>query len=153
MASDGREALYQGDNSAGQSIRRPMSPHLGIYRFRLSMVLSITNRMAGVFSALGTGLAVAWLGALAQGPKPFARAQKMAGHPLGQLVFAGWSVATLYHLVASVRHLIWDSGARFGKREIDADGVRALGATSALAGGLLGGFAILARRHRKGQTS
>ncbi|GBQ11387.1 succinate dehydrogenase, cytochrome b556 subunit [Swaminathania salitolerans] len=145
MASDGREAFYHGTDTEGQAIRRPMSPHLDIYRFRLSMALSIGNRMAGVASALGALLAVSWLGALAQGPRSFARAQKIATNPLGRLVFLGWGVATLYHFVAGIRHLIWDSGARFEKKEIDRDGKRSLFLTGGLSVGLVAAFVTLSR--------
>lgn len=150
MASNGREAFYHGTDTEGQAIRRPMSPHLDVYRFRLSMALSIGNRMAGVVSSLGAGLAVAWLSALAQGPRAFTRAQRVATHPLGRLIFLGWGVATLYHFVASVRHLIWDSGARFEKKEIDADGRRSVFATAGLSLGLIAAFVALSHRRNKG---
>ncbi|WP_240149349.1 MULTISPECIES: succinate dehydrogenase, cytochrome b556 subunit [Asaia] len=150
MASDGREAFYHGTDTEGRPIRRPMSPHLDIYRFRLSMALSIGNRISGVASSLGAGLAVAWLAALAQGPRAFARAQRVATHPLGRLVFLGWGVATLYHFVASIRHLIWDSGARFEKKEIDEDGRRSVFATAGLSVALVTAFVALSRLRNKG---
>ncbi|GBR05232.1 MULTISPECIES: succinate dehydrogenase, cytochrome b556 subunit [Asaia] len=150
MASDGREAFYHGTDTQGRAIRRPMSPHLDVYRFRLSMALSIGNRMAGVASSLGAGLAVAWLAALAQGPRAFSRAQRVATHPLGRLVFLGWGVATTYHFVASIRHLIWDSGARFEKKEIDEDGRRSVFVTAGLCVTLTAAFVTLARLRSKG---
>lgn len=149
MASDGREAFYHGTDTQGRSIRRPMSPHLDIYRFRLSMALSIGNRVSGVVSALGAGLAVIWLAALAQGPHTFARAQRVATNPFGQLVFFGWGVATIYHFVASIRHLIWDSGARFEKKEINEDGPRSVAVTAGLTVALVTVFVTLVRL-RKG---
>ncbi|RUT24426.1 succinate dehydrogenase, cytochrome b556 subunit [Asaia sp. W19] len=114
------------------------------------MALSIGNRMAGVASSLGAGLAVAWLAALAQGPRAFARAQRVATHPLGRLIFLGWGVATLYHFIASIRHLIWDSGARFEKKEIDEDGKRSVFVTAGLSLTLATAFVALSRRRSKG---
>jgi len=152
MESDGREALYHGVATSGKAIRRPMSPHLGIYRFRLSMALSIANRMAGVFSTFGTGLAVLWLGALAQSPAAFARAERITRHPGGRLLLGGWGVATLYHFIAGIRHLIWDGGARFEKRTIDQDGKVSVGITLGISAFVIGGIA-LGSRIRRGETS
>ncbi|GBR00282.1 succinate dehydrogenase, cytochrome b556 subunit [Asaia lannensis] len=153
MASDGREAFYYGTDTQGRPIRRPMSPHLDIYRFRLSMALSIGNRISGVVSSLGAGLAVAWLAALAQGPRAFVRAQRVATHPLGRLVFLGWGIATIYHFVASIRHLIWDSGARFEKKEINEDGRRSVFVTAGLSVTLVAAFVALSRSRSKGMRS
>jgi len=129
---DVREALYVGRRSDGTLIRRPMSPHLQVYRFRLSMFLSIANRAAGVAAAGGTALGVLWLSAAAKGPESFARARRVTGHPLGQLVMGGWALALVYHLIAGLRHLVWDAGGRFEKRQINEDGKKTVIATLGL---------------------
>ncbi|GBQ65623.1 succinate dehydrogenase cytochrome b subunit [Ameyamaea chiangmaiensis NBRC 103196] len=147
---DVREALYVGQRSDGSLIRRPMSPHLQVYRFRLSMFLSIANRAAGVVSAGGAALGVLWLSAAANGPKSFARAQRVTGHPLGRLVLAGWSLAAVYHLIAGIRHLIWDSARRFDKAEINEDGKKTVIATLATTAALVGAlFAVASSRKGK----
>ncbi|WP_323993350.1 succinate dehydrogenase, cytochrome b556 subunit [Nguyenibacter sp. L1] len=139
---DVREALYVGHKSDGTLIRRPMSPHLQVYRFRLSMFLSIANRAAGVASAGGVALGVLWLSAAASGPQSFAKARKVTGNPLGQAALAGWVLALVYHVIAGIRHLIWDSGRRFEKQQINKDGVKTvaitLGVTAALLAAIFG---------------
>jgi succinate dehydrogenase / fumarate reductase cytochrome b subunit len=150
MSLDGREALYEGVDSEGVAIRRPMSPHLDVYRFRLSMALSIGNRIAGVASALGSVLAFGWLGALASGPKSFACARKAAGSLPGRLVFAGWGLATVYHIVAGVRHITWDDGHRFEKAEINEDGRISLFVAGGVTAFLVGAATILGGIRRKG---
>jgi succinate dehydrogenase / fumarate reductase cytochrome b subunit len=118
-----------------------MSPHLQIYRYRLSMVLSISNRITGVVATGGAALGVLWLSAAAKGPKSFETARKVTGNPLGQLVLIGWLASVVYHTVGGIRHLIWDSGHRYDKTEINKDGPVAVGVTAgvstALAAGLL----------------
>lgn len=139
---DVRDALYVGQRSDGTLTRRPMSPHLQVYRFRLSMFLSIANRAAGVAAAGGSALGLCWISAAAKGPKSFSKVQKVTGNPLGQLVLAGWALALVYHFVAGLRHLAWDSGYRFDKKEINEDGPVAVGVTVgttlALVAGILG---------------
>ena len=89
---------------------RPLSPHLQIYRLPLPAILSITHRMTGVILSSGTILLAAFLIALAQGPETFALAMMVIGHPLGQLVLFGYSVALFYHMCNGIRHLNWDRG-------------------------------------------
>ncbi|OUI82490.1 succinate dehydrogenase, cytochrome b556 subunit [Acetobacter orientalis] len=138
---DIRKALYVGSRSDGKLIQRPMSPHLQIYRSRLSMVLSISNRITGVVATGGAALGVFWLGAAAKGPKSFEVARKVTGNPVGQLMLVGWLASIVYHTVGGIRHLIWDSGYRYDKAEINKDGPVAVGVTAgvstALAAGLL----------------
>ena len=89
---------------------RPLSPHLQIYRLPLPAILSITHRMTGVILSSGTILLAAFLIALAQGPETFVLAMMVIGHPLGQLVLFGYSVALFYHMCNGIRHLNWDRG-------------------------------------------
>ncbi|GAJ30115.1 succinate dehydrogenase, cytochrome b556 subunit [Acidomonas methanolica] len=140
---DSREALYVGVDSDGGVLKRPMSPHLDVYRFRLSMALSIANRISGVLSAGGFGLAVMWLGALASGPKSFGRARCLSHSLAGRAVTAGWLVATVYHLVGGVRHLIWDDVHRFEKSEINRDGRTSLIVTGGISAVLTGALCVL----------
>src|SRR4029077_689395 len=58
---------------------RPLSPHLQIYRWQLTSVMSILHRVAGVALTLGAILLVWWLGAAADGPEPYARVQGFLG--------------------------------------------------------------------------
>lgn len=92
---------------------RPLSPHLQIYQWQLTWILSILHRIAGVALALGTLLLVWWLIAAAAGPAPFAAAQGFMGSWLGRLLLFGWTVAFFFHLANGVRHLAWDAGLGF----------------------------------------
>lgn len=90
--------------------RRPMSPHLWIYRWQWTMVLSITHRATGVGLCGGAVLLALWLIAAAAGPRSFAVAQWIASSWIGILAMLGWTWALFYHLANGVRHLVWDVG-------------------------------------------
>ena len=105
-----------------QSPVRPLSPHLQIYRWQLTSVLSILHRVTGVALAVGTLLLVYWLVAAAAGPMPFATAQEFIGSILGRLLLFGWTVALFYHLANGIRHLLWDAGRGFELRTAYASG-------------------------------
>jgi len=101
---------------------RPLSPHLQIYRWQLTSVLSILHRLTGIALAVGTLLLVYWLVATAAGPGAFATAQEFIGSILGRLLLFGWTVALFYHLANGIRHLLWDAGRGFELRSVYASG-------------------------------
>ena len=93
--------------------RRPLSPHLQVYRWQVQMVSSILHRATGVALAIGSVLVVAGLLALAGGEQCFDAFRHVAGSPLGMLLLFGWSWALFYHLCNGIRHLIQDAGAGY----------------------------------------
>lgn len=92
---------------------RPLSPHLQIFRWPLSMALSIGHRITGAGLSLGLVLLTWWLVALAAGPEAFAVVDGVVDSWFGGLVLFGFTVATFLHLANGVRHLVWDAGYGF----------------------------------------
>jgi succinate dehydrogenase / fumarate reductase cytochrome b subunit len=96
-----------------QPIERPLSPHLGIYRPLINMVMSIVHRITGAANYVGTLLIAAWLVAAATGPEAYDKVNTVFGHPLGKLVLLGYSWSVIHHMLGGIRHLIWDTGRGF----------------------------------------
>jgi succinate dehydrogenase / fumarate reductase cytochrome b subunit len=118
--TDVRDALLVARASDGSTIQRPLSPHLGVYRWPVTMAASILNRVTGIALAVGTLVLVWWLVAAASGPAPFALVQEFLHSPLGLLLLLGWTAALYYHLFNGIRHLVWDSGMGFAKPGLNA---------------------------------
>lgn len=89
---------------------RPLSPHIGIYRMQINMVMSIVHRITGAALYFGTLLLAWWLIAIAQGPDALRFVNAVLGHPLGKLVLIGYSWALIHHMLGGIRHFIWDTG-------------------------------------------
>ena len=89
---------------------RPLSPHLGIYRWQVQMISSILHRATGIALTAGTLLVTWGLLALAAGPAAFAGFTAFCASPLGLLLLLGWTWALSYHLLNGVRHLLQDAG-------------------------------------------
>ena len=90
---------------------RPLSPHLSVYRMsRYTLATSIANRFTGVALSAGLPLLVYWLMAVAGGAQRYARATHVLASPLARLIYAALVVSFCYHLVAGLRHLVWDTG-------------------------------------------
>lgn len=102
--------------------RRPLSPHLQVYRPQITSVLSITHRVTGVALAVGTLLLTYWLVAAASGPEAYAHAQGLLSSKLGLLFLFLWTLALFYHLSNGIRHLVWDAGYGFEIATVDKTG-------------------------------
>jgi succinate dehydrogenase / fumarate reductase cytochrome b subunit len=92
---------------------RPLSPHLGVYRWQLTMTLSIVHRATGIALAVGTLLVIAALLALAAGPAAYGKVQAFCASPIGLFLLIGWTWSLFFHLCNGIRHLAWDTGWGF----------------------------------------
>lgn len=88
---------------------RPLSPFLH-YRWRHTNTLSILQRIAGLLLSVGLLLLVCWLMTVAGGARAYDRASAVLSLSVFKLVYALLLVAFSYHLVAGIRHLVWDTG-------------------------------------------
>lgn len=94
---------------------RPLSPHIGIYRWYFTMMLSIAHRATGIGLLVGLLLLVWGLVALASGPGAYAIFTAVMTSWLGYLVLFGLTFVTMLHSALGVRHLAWDAGYGYEK--------------------------------------
>jgi succinate dehydrogenase / fumarate reductase cytochrome b subunit len=92
---------------------RPLSPFLDIYKWQLTMMLSITHRATGIALAVGSIMVVALLVAIAAGPESCAAVQAFCASKFGMFLLLGWTWSLCFHLCNGIRHLAWDSGWGF----------------------------------------
>lgn len=127
--------------------KRPMSPHVSIWRWHATMLSSILHRATGVGNYIGAIVVVAWLFSAASGPGAYNQFAALAGSIPGQLVLAGFTLSVCYHLLNGVRHLVWDAGHAFNPKLSSMTGTFVLIASLALTaaiwvlGGLVPGVA------------
>ena len=88
---------------------RPLSPHMTIYRWPMTMAMSIAHRVTGTGLYFGTLLLAWWLIAVASGPTAYATFQSVAGSWIGRLVLFCYTWALIHHMLGGIRHLIWDT--------------------------------------------
>ena len=101
---------------------RPLSPHVGIYRWQITNTLSILHRLTGVGLTLGLIPFALWLWGAAYSPALFEWMQMAFASILGKIALFGWTVSFYYHLGNGVRHLNWDMGRGFKLDEVLASG-------------------------------
>jgi len=115
-----------------RQVNRPLSPHLQIYRWQISMLTSIAHRASGMVLSVGSIFLALWLIAAANGPEAFAGINGFAGSWFGQLLMFGWSFALFYHLCNGIRHLVWDVGVGLDLETARLTGYVAIGVAAAL---------------------
>lgn len=99
---------------------RPLSPHLGVYKWGPHMLVSIVHRATGVGMALvGLPLFVWWLVSAAGGKDGAATFRDLFTVDAGGLNIVGWVIgigltfALFQHMMSGVRHFFMDAGAMF----------------------------------------
>jgi len=90
--------------------KRPLSPHLQVYRPQLTSGLSILHRITGFILSIGIIFFVSWLYALTLGGDIFSKVHCFLGTVLGNLLLLGILFCYMYHFFNGIRHLYWDAG-------------------------------------------
>jgi len=93
---------------------RPLSPHLGVWRWGPHMAVSILHRVTGAgLSIVGLAVLTWWLLAITGGPATYATFTKVMTSPIGLVILVGLTWAFFQHLLSGIRHLAMDTGAAF----------------------------------------
>ena len=93
---------------------RPLSPHLGIWRWGPGMTVSILHRITGgALTVAGLAVLTWWLMALASGNDAYRDFSAIAGTWVGLVFLIGLTWAFFQHLLSGIRHLVMDTGANF----------------------------------------
>ena len=90
--------------------KRPLSPHLTIYRPQVTSISSIFIRITGNALVFSTLLLIAWFLAAVIGPKTFNVMHFIISSWFGKtmMILSLW--ALWYHSLGGIRHLVWDTG-------------------------------------------
>ncbi len=97
-------------------VKRPLSPHLSIYKPAPTMVVSILHRITGAALYFGILVFAWWLIAAASGEAYFNYVNAILGSFIGRLVLFGFTWALVQHMLGGIKHLFWDLGYGFDKK-------------------------------------
>ena len=93
--------------------KNPLSPHLQIYRWHLSMILSIAHRIIGVVNSIAIILICLWTVSLLFGEENYEIIKILFQSLFGKLLITSLSWSFSFHILSEIRHLIWDLGYGF----------------------------------------
>ena len=91
----------------------PLSPHLQIYRWQITSVLSILHRVSGVVTSIGSVVLVTWLLSIGIGEEAFNFINLIFFSFFGRAVLIGITLAVCFNALNDIRHLFWDYGYGF----------------------------------------
>jgi succinate dehydrogenase / fumarate reductase cytochrome b subunit len=108
-----------------QNKNNPLSPHLQIYKWQISSLLSITHRIVGVINILAITLICIWVLSLLLGESNYEITQVFLKSFFGKfiIVFLCWTFS--FHILNEIRHLVWDMGYGFDLKVTKITGVLA----------------------------
>ena len=93
--------------------KNPLSPHLQIYRWHLSMILSITHRIIGIVNSVAVILICLWTISFLFGEENYEIIKILFQSFFGKLLIISLSWSFSFHMLSEIRHLIWDLGYGF----------------------------------------
>jgi succinate dehydrogenase / fumarate reductase, cytochrome b subunit len=121
---------------------RPLSPHVQVWRWHITMLSSILHRMTGMALYAGALILAWWAVALASGPYAYDQFLSLAGSPLGLVALFGLTLSLFFHLANGVRHLIWDTGRGLEIKSAGSTAAAALAFAAVASVGLWAAFLL-----------
>jgi len=101
----------------------PLSPHLQIYRWHISSLLSITHRISGVINLSALILIFFWLTLLSFGESNYELFLLIINSFFGKFILIGFTWSMSFHLLSGIRHLAWDMGYGFEIKTANISGI------------------------------
>ena len=106
-----------------QNDNNPLSPHLQIYKWQISSLLSITHRIVGVINILAITLICIWTLSLLVGENSYEITKLFLKSIFGKFIIISLCWTFSFHILNEIRHLIWDAGYGFDLKVAKITGV------------------------------
>ena len=103
--------------------QNPLSPHLQIYRWHISSLISITHRISGVINLLSLILIFYWLVVLSFGESNYESFLLIVNSFFGKFILVGFTWSMIFHLLSGIRHLAWDLGYGYEIKTANISGI------------------------------
>ena len=103
----------------------PLSPHLQIYKWQISSLLSISHRIVGVINIMAITLICIWSLSLLLGESSYVMTQLFLKSFFGKfiMIFLCWTFS--FHILNEIRHLVWDIGYGYDLKVTKITGILA----------------------------
>ena len=101
----------------------PLSPHIQIYNWHISSLLSITHRIVGVINIIAIILICMWTVLLSLGESNYQFIQIFSQSFFGKFFIIALSWSFSFHILNEIRHLVWDMGYGFDLKTSQITGI------------------------------
>jgi len=96
--------------------KNPLSPHIQIYSWHISSLISISHRITGVINIIIITLICSWVALLFLGSSNYELIQKFFENFFGKFIIVGTVWSFSFQILCEIRHLFWDLGFGFELR-------------------------------------
>ena len=103
--------------------KNPLSPHIQIYRWQVSSLVSITHRITGILNLLGLIFICVWISSAGIGENLFESFSVFLKGFIGKFILIGFTWSMSYHLLSGIRHFFWDLGYGYEIKTANLSGV------------------------------
>ena len=103
--------------------KNPLSPHLQIYRWQISSLVSIFHRITGIINVMGLTIICLWIGLLFFGESRYGLINIFFQSYFGKVFIMGFVWSYSFHLLSGIRHLILDLGYGYEIKTANITGI------------------------------
>ena len=93
--------------------KEPLSPHIQIYRWHISSLVSITHRITGIINIIGITFICIWSCLLLLGENNYEMIYLFLKSLIGKFIILGITWSFSFQILSEIRHLIMDLGYGF----------------------------------------
>ena len=91
----------------------PLSPHIQIYRWHISSLVSISHRITGIINIAAITIICFWIASLLLGENSYEFTRVFLNSILGKFIILGLTWSFSFQILSEIRHLIMDLGYGF----------------------------------------
>ena len=93
--------------------KRPLSPHIQIYRWHVSSLVSISHRITGIINIIAITLICLWVSLIFISEKNYEIINILLSSKIGKFIILGLTWSFSFQILSEIRHLIMDLGYGF----------------------------------------
>ena len=93
--------------------KEPLSPHIQIYRWHISSLVSISHRITGIINIIAITLICLWASLLLLGESKYEIIDSFLNSFVGKFIILSLTWSFLFQILSEIRHLIMDLGYGF----------------------------------------
>ena len=101
----------------------PLSPHIQIYNWHISSLVSICHRITGIINIVIITLICFWLSILLLGSSNYVLVQNFFETFIGKFVIVGTVWSFSFQILSEIRHIFWDLGFGFELKTSNVTGL------------------------------
>ena len=102
--------MSQNSNSIKTPVKRPLSPHLQVYRLPYNALMSISGRGVGIILSVTLMVLLGWFIAVVWNPPLYDQTMTWLDNPYTKYAMMFWAFLVFFYIGNGLRHLMWDMG-------------------------------------------